>query len=99
LSHRETLFIDCGANIGWWSLLAEKRFDWHCIAVEAAPDVARKLERTGNPAALFFEIVNKAIWNREREGLQFLTRTDIHAGGHLKTWSDFCAGALQKRKR
>jgi FkbM family methyltransferase len=89
VTNRETLFNDCGANIGWWSLIAEKRFKWHCIAVEAGRDVVMRLVENRRSSGAAFEIVNQAIWSRDREPLEFVTGEAVHTGGHLKNVRGF----------
>jgi hypothetical protein len=46
-SGRQTTFIDVGAQLGWFSIIAARRF-LDVIAIEADPDVAGVLERNIN---------------------------------------------------
>jgi FkbM family methyltransferase len=78
-----TLFVDCGANIGWWSLLAEKRWGWDCVAIEASGALVARLERARNANAAHFTIFHKAVWNRDGELLSFRTGDGAHAAGHI----------------
>jgi FkbM family methyltransferase len=100
LPARPTLFVDCGANIGWWSLLGEKRWGWTCVAIEASSALVRRIEaiRTANDAR--FAVLANAVWNTDGETLTFRTGTEAHAGGHVAGVAGFVAGwrvnALEK---
>lgn len=83
----DSAFIDCGANVGYWSLFA-----WNhvprpegIIAIEASPFVFKRLttNRVLNDAA--FECVNAAIWSTADERLDLATDEQRHAWGSVDT--------------
>jgi FkbM family methyltransferase len=83
LEDHTTLFVDCGANIGWWALLAEKRWCWTSVAIEASSSLVRRIEdaRAANDANVV--VLHKAVWKSDGETLKFRTSDSAHAGGHL----------------
>lgn len=83
LPERPALFLDCGANAGWWSLIAEKEFGYSCIAVEPAPDLAEALERNKALKQARFRIVRRAILDVDEKQVTFLTDKHEHAAGHI----------------
>ena len=83
LSPARTLFIDCGANIGWWTLIARNRFHWDSIAVEPGAHLVRSMERNRELSNTTFEIVRKAVWHTAGERLRFQSDRAHHAAGHL----------------
>jgi FkbM family methyltransferase len=86
-----TLFVDCGANNGWWSLAAEKHFRWTPIAIEPAPERVERLRRNRELNGCEFEIVQAAVWSNSSRALNFSTDAIDHAGGHVNQ----VAGNLQ----
>lgn len=91
LPAKSTLFIDCGANIGWWSLLAEKRWGWTCIAIEASCELARTAEANRAANAAAFIILRNAVWKSDGDAARFKTGFAAHAGGHLASVPGFVA--------
>lgn len=84
-AHRApTLLVDCGANVGWCSLVAALKHRFHSIAVEPAPHLVRQMEWNRQLNQASFQIVQKAIWKEDGRQLPFLTDLSDHAGGHLK---------------
>jgi FkbM family methyltransferase len=77
-----SILIDCGANIGYWSVRAPEFGFTHVVAVEAncelIPMLRNNLELNGVPS----EVIHAAIYSRTGEQL-FLDRTAAHAEGTL----------------
>jgi FkbM family methyltransferase len=82
---RESLaFIDCGANFGYWSLLAREIYPKaDVISVEANPDTFEKLEENlainKSPAIA----INAAVYDKAGEIVMIETHDDNHAGSHI----------------
>lgn len=92
LSPQPTLLVDCGANIGWWCLLGEKRWGWSCIAIEAAAYLVERLHAARLANAASFEVMRRAVWKRDDDVLTFQTGARAHAGGHLRDVPGFVQG-------
>jgi FkbM family methyltransferase len=89
-AHRQPkLLVDCGANVGWCSLVASKRFGFQAIAVEPSTHLVEQIEYNRQLNQGSFPIVRKAIWKENNIPLSFLTGFDAHAGGHLKEVEGF----------
>ena len=86
-----TLFVDCGANIGWWSLLAELRWGWTAVAIEASAKLVERINEARATNGAHFEIVHRAVWEHDGELLSFRTGDAAHAGGHLADVDGFVA--------
>lgn len=84
LGPQPTLLVDCGANIGWWCLVGEKRWGWHCVAIEAATGLIERLNRARLANAASFDVIWSAVWKHDDAILRFRTGGRAHAGGHLK---------------
>jgi FkbM family methyltransferase len=75
---RSSVFVDCGANLGWWSLFASRTIDEaaRVLAVEAAPGTFTALRRNAVANDMCFTPAHAALW--DRSGLQLSMRTDPH---------------------
>ncbi len=89
LDDRTTLFIDGGANVGWWSLLAEKRWGWTAVAIEASSALVARIEKNRSSNGASFTILHNALWRSSGERLIFRTGREAHAGGHLGSVAGF----------
>jgi FkbM family methyltransferase len=89
LDDRPTLFIDGGANVGWWSLLAEKRWGWTSVAIEASSALVARIEKNRSSNGASFTILHNALWRSNGERLTFRTGSHAHAGGHLGSVAGF----------
>lgn len=84
--HPDDLFLDCGANIGWWSLFAATRIPTagRIVAIEASPSMFASLletsELNGNP----FTAINAAVWEEGGKELVLRSRKTNAAGGSVK---------------
>ncbi len=77
-------FVDAGANIGYWSIMASRRFGWPVVAIEAAQVTAAKLRR--NLALNGCETVTvceNAISNADGGFVEFHFDALFHAGAHV----------------
>lgn len=77
-----TLFIDAGANIGWWSLLADKYWGWSAVAIEASTSLILRMTDAKKSNTAAFEVVHAAVWH-DKDKLAFKSSAQAHAGGHL----------------
>ena len=76
-------FIDCGANIGYWSLLAAVRHQARVIAIEPA---GRSFERLAENVRLNGDVVQTrraAVWSSSGEVLSLVTHAQRHAGSSV----------------
>lgn len=65
-------FIDCGANIGYWSILASGLIETpeRVIALEANPSVAEQLKKNSFLNGEAFTCLNLAVWSRSGEAVK-----------------------------
>jgi FkbM family methyltransferase len=65
LLDEHTLFVDCGANIGWWSVIAARRIGQtgHVIAIEASSRVFSRLRENAVLNNGSFVPLHAAIWS------------------------------------
>jgi len=78
--------IDCGANIGWWSVYASTRVasSDKILAVEASATTFGRLRENARLNGNAFTCVHAAIWNRSSRRLTVHYHPDRHAGASLK---------------
>jgi FkbM family methyltransferase len=78
------LFVDCGANHGYWSVLVSSEMlgSKPVLSIEASGETFRKLERNHQANAERFRIFNKAIF--DEDGRQFAISSGSHAGRHIE---------------
>ena len=85
---RDFAWLDCGANIGYWSLrLSEQRPPRHVVAVEASPQTFAKLDVNNRLSGSRFHAVNRALSDSVGKILPFVV-TAKHAEAHLATSAD-----------
>ena len=78
-----TPFIDCGANIGYWSLVAAVRHQARVVAIEPA---GRSFERLTENVKLNGDVVetrHAAVWSRGGVVLSLVTHAQRHAGASV----------------
>jgi FkbM family methyltransferase len=70
----EFVFIDCGANVGYWSaVLASDGFGAHpTIAIEASASTFAVLEKTQNASLRRFTCLHRAVSERSDTEVEFL---------------------------
>ena len=76
-------FIDCGANIGYWSLVAAVRHRARVVAIEPA---ASSFERLTENVKLNGDVVQArraAVWSSSGEVLSLVTHAQRHAGSSV----------------
>lgn len=76
-----TAFVDCGANVGWWSVIAAQRIgaDGRVIAIEASTTVVARLQENAALNGGSFVAIHAAVWDRSDVELLVATDIDRHA--------------------
>lgn len=72
-------FIDCGANIGYWSIWASEHAA-KAVAVEASPDTFMRLIHSAALNEKRFAILHRAVWETDGQTITILTHPLRHAG-------------------
>ena len=91
----ETGFIDCGANIGYWSVLAARRGgSSRVIAVEPSPFLVERLTFNRELNGLGFEIRQAAVWSQPSQRLTLATDRLRHSWGSVSP--DVTKGLVQQ---
>jgi FkbM family methyltransferase len=85
LARPDVHFIDCGANIGYWSVVASKLIGTpeRVLAIEASP---RTFERLVDNAALNgdgFRCLSAAVWSQDNMTLEIVSHDERHAGSSV----------------
>lgn len=90
-----TTFVDCGANLGWWSLFASETIPdpRRILAVEAAPWTFAALTRNGVINGEVFTPVGAAIWDAKGKRIAMRTDPRRHAWASVDTRLDGQLGA------
>ena len=78
-----TPFIDCGANIGYWSLLAAVRHQARVIAIEPAGSSFERLSENVKLNGDVVETRRAAVWSRGGVVLSLVTHAQRHAGASV----------------
>ena len=79
------LFLDCGANIGYWSVLAssEEFGNKVCVAIEASADTFENLTANSNANSNRFSVLCNAIYSEN--GHRFImSNARHHAARHIQ---------------
>jgi FkbM family methyltransferase len=76
-------FIDCGANIGYWSLLAAVRHQARVIAIEPARSSFERLSENVKLNGDVVETRRAAVWSRDGVVLSLVTHAQRHAGASV----------------
>lgn len=75
-------FLDCGANIGYWSLFAGRLVDRsRVVAVEANPEVYRRLIENLSLNGAGVTALRLAVWEVDGQELVLQADKQQHAGG------------------
>lgn len=92
LGRRDAFFLDCGANIGYWSVVASGLTGpGRVIAVEAVPQIFDRLSRNAALNSGRFSCVLAAVWHRDDERLSLVChrrRTQGRASSNFATRSE-----------
>jgi FkbM family methyltransferase len=84
LTQPDTYFLDCGSNIGYWSVVASQTLPpGHTIAFEASPSSYEQLHRNAELNHGRFDTVLAAIWSRDGDTLNIVTHDKRHAGSSV----------------
>ena len=79
-----TAFIDCGANIGYWSVVAASLGRARkIVAIEAASHLVTRLQLNSELNRQSFEVVHAAIWSEPSKTLTLATERDRHSWGSV----------------
>lgn len=76
---KNAYFLDCGANIGYWSMLCRKTA-LGVVALEANPTTFRRLEENARLNEADITLVNAALWNSDGDELVIVEQPRHHAG-------------------
>lgn len=80
----QTVFIDCGANIGWWSVLAASRQPrGRTIAIEPSGVLFGELVANAHLNGNAFDCLRAAVWHTAHETVDLLTDLERHAWGSV----------------
>jgi FkbM family methyltransferase len=80
LSRDDAYFVDCGANIGYWSVFASELVGpGRVLAIEASPAVFDRLARNAVLNSGRFACVLAAVWHRDGEKLGLVRHERRHA--------------------
>jgi FkbM family methyltransferase len=84
LAEPGTYFLDCGANLGYWSVIASRLLPpGRVVALEASPPNYERLRRNAELNDDRFEAVLGAVWLRDGETLTIVTHDKRHAGSSV----------------
>lgn len=84
LTQPDTYFLDCGANIGYWSVIGSRLLpSGRTVAVEASPAQFDQLRRNAQLNGGRFDTVLGAIWSRNGDTLVIVTHDMRHAGSSV----------------
>ncbi|WP_232664320.1 FkbM family methyltransferase [Pseudonocardia sp. TRM90224] len=80
-------FLDCGANLGWWSAFAGGRAPrpTEVLAVEGSPSTYRKLVATAELNGGSFRHRHAAVWSKSGETIEFVESDVSAASGIAQT--------------
>lgn len=84
LTQPDIYFLDCGSNIGYWSVIASRLLPpGHTVALEASPSNCKQLDRNAELNEGRFDTVLGAIWSRDGDTLNIVTHDKRHAGSSV----------------
>lgn len=84
------IFIDCGANYGFWTLFALDHLDdGDCISIEASPKTFEQLKRNVELNDRHPRLINRAISSSHDDILSFETSGRNHAGASISGMKKF----------
>jgi len=84
------IFVDCGANYGYWTLFALSHLnDQDCISIEASPKTFEHLQRNVEINNRHPRLINRAISSTHDELISFETSGRNHAGAAISGMKEF----------
>lgn len=84
LTQANVFFIDCGANIGYWSVVASRLLPpGYVVAIEASPPNYYRLQINAQLNGKKFDCVLGALWSRDGENLVIVSHEMHHAGSSV----------------
>jgi FkbM family methyltransferase len=84
LCGRDYVFLDCGANLGFWSLLfSERGHARTVVAVEAMPATFERLDANSRRNGNRFAVLHRAVYSRVGESVRIGQSGDNHAGAGI----------------
>lgn len=78
-----TPFLDCGANVGYWTIIAAARHSARCVAVEAAKRTYDELVENVQLNQIDATTVHAALWHTAGESLSLVSHPRRHAGSSV----------------
>lgn len=87
---QKPIFVDCGANFGYWTLYALSHLgDNDCISIEASPKTFEHLKRNVELNNRHPRLINRAISSTHDELISFQTSGRNHAGASISGMKKF----------
>ena len=84
LTQPDTYFLDLGANIGYWSVVASRLLPpGRVVALEASPPQYERLCRNAELNGGSFEAILGAVWLRDGDTLVIVAHDRRHAGSSV----------------
>lgn len=88
--NQNTIFLDCGANYGFWTLFALSFIpDSNCISIEASPETFEHLKRNIELNSRYPHLINRAVSSLCDTLLEFETSGKNHAGASISGMKKF----------
>lgn len=88
--NKKPVFVDCGANFGYWTLFALSHLDDDdCISIEASPKTFKHLKRNVEINNRHPRLINRAISSTHDELISFETSGRNHAGASISGMKNF----------
>lgn len=81
-------FLDCGANLGWWAVIAgsaQQGPPQRVLAVEASPSTFRGLADNNRLNGDTFRTLQAAVWSRSGETVDFVEARESAASSVAQT--------------
>jgi FkbM family methyltransferase len=85
LVHHDPFLIDCGANIGYWSVLGSAWSSQRVVGVEAQRSTFERLRENAGLNGGRFDCVNAAVWSHDDENLVIVTKNGLGASASSAT--------------
>jgi FkbM family methyltransferase len=89
---QDSIFIDAGANIGWWSLFASTviRDPARVVAIEPAMSTFADLQENADLNGSVFTCLRAAVWNKSGEELPLSFDQRAREGAHVAWGGTWC---------